>query len=284
MRIALYPNGDRDPGFGVTRRLISIIGAGGATAVIEDGLVPELEDEHLVRDSYASCDLMICLGGDGTFLSAAHHPSARDLAKTGVNLGSVGFLQEIEPERMEEAVARLLAGDFWIERRSLLESSCYDTGGHQILVDQALNDVVIARGSRARSIVTSLEVDGVKVQDIPGDGVIVSTPTGSTAYSLSAGGPIVQPTAAIILITPICPHTMQNRPYIVDGGSEVTLRLISNQEGACLTVDGRGGYDLTAGSLVRVRTAERKIKYIKLWGDSFFRTLPAKIQQRGLSR
>ncbi|NLB28403.1 MAG: NAD(+)/NADH kinase [Clostridiaceae bacterium] len=284
VRIALYPNRDRDPGFGVTRRLISTILKFGSAAVIEPAIVPDLIEEGLVRDSYASCDLMICLGGDGTFLSAAHHESSRNLAKTGVNLGSVGFLQEIDPDRMDEAVARLVEGDYEIEDRSLLESSCFDTGGHKVLNDEALNDVVIARGSRAKSIVTALEVDGVRVQDIPGDGVIVSTPTGSTAYSLSAGGPIVHPTADVILVTPICPHTTQNRSYVIGAGARIVLRLISNQDGAFLTVDGRGGYELTTGSRVNIKTSERKVKYIRLWGDSFFKTLPAKIQQRGLSR
>ncbi|HPX92953.1 MAG TPA: NAD(+)/NADH kinase [Bacillota bacterium] len=284
VRIALYPNSDRDPGFGVTRRLIATIKGLGSTAVIEPAMVPDLEGEDLVRDSYTSCDLMICLGGDGTFLSAAHHESSRDLAKTGVNLGSVGFLQEIDPDRMEEALARLVEGDYEIEYRSLLEATCFDTGGHKVLIDEALNDVVIARGSRAKSIIAALEVDGVRVQDIPGDGVIVSTPTGSTAYSLSAGGPIVHPTAEVILVTPICPHTMQNRSYVIDAGAGIVLRLMSNQEGAFLSVDGRGGYELSTGSRVRIKTSERKVKYIRLWGDSFFKTLPAKIQQRGLSR
>ncbi len=284
LRIALYPNRDRDPGFGVTRRLIAAIRGHGAEAVIEEALVPELAEEGLVRRSFQDCDLMICLGGDGTFLSAAHHESARDLAITGVNLGSVGFLQEIDPDRLEEAVTRLIGGDYAMEDRSLLEAACYDTGGHRVLVDQALNDVVIARGSRAKSIVTALEVDGVPVQAIPGDGVIVSTPTGSTAYSLSAGGPIVQPQADVILVTPICPHTMQNRSYVISASATIVLRLVSNQDGAFLTVDGRGGHELSTGSRVVVKASERKVKYIRLWGDSFFKTLPAKIQQRGLSR
>ncbi len=284
MRIALYPNEDRDPGFGVTRRLISTITAYGATPVIEDGLVPDLKEEGLVRAPYTDCDLMICLGGDGTFLAAAHHDSSRGLPKTGINLGSVGFLLEIDPDRMDQALERLIKGDFEVEDRSLLQASYYDTGGHEGYADEALNDVVIARGSRAKSIIVALEVDGIQVQNIPGDGVIVSTPTGSTAYSLSAGGPIVHPVSDVILVTPICPHTMQNRTYVICAQSRISLRLISNREGAFLTVDGRGGLEMLAGSRVTVKSAGRKVKYIRLWGDSFFKTLPAKIQQRGLSR
>ena len=152
------------------------------------------------------------------------------------------------------------------------------------MMEEALNDVVIARGMRAKSITVGLEVDGIRVQNIRGDGVIISTPTGSTAYSLSAGGPIIHPTTDVILVTPICPHTLQNRSYVIDAGSVITLRLMSNQEDAVLTVDGREEIPLLMGSRVTVNSSDRKVQYIRLWGESFFKTLPAKIQQRGLSR
>ncbi len=284
MRIALYPNIDRDPGFVVTRRLISYITQGGATPILEDGIAPELMVDSLIRDSYETCDLLICLGGDGTFLSAAHHESAKNLPKTGVNLGSVGFLHEIDVDRMEKATRLLIAGQFTIEERALLASSCYDTGGHRIVFEEALNDVVLARGNIVKSINVGLEIDGERVEDLPGDGVIISTPTGSTAYSLSAGGPIIHPTAEVILITPICPHTLQNRSYITGVHSEITLRLISNQGGASLSVDGRVGHEMTTGSRVTVSVSDRKVQYIRLWDEDFFKTLPTKIQKRGLSR
>ncbi|MFA5585481.1 MAG: NAD(+)/NADH kinase [Saccharofermentanales bacterium] len=284
MRIALYPNADRDPGFGVTRRLIALIDKYNSQAVIEEGLASGLQEKGLEIGSYEGCQIMICLGGDGTFLAAVHHPSARGLPKIGVNLGSVGFLQEIDTDRMEEALALLVEGRYEIEERALLHSACFDKGGHLLDEDEAFNDVVIGHGSRAKSIVLGLEVDGIRVQDIPGDGVIVSTPSGSTAYSLSAGGPIVHPSAEVILITPICAHTLFNRSYVIGSDAHISLRLLSNQEAAFLTVDGRGGYEMPTGSRLVVKTADRKVQYIKLWGDSFFRTLPAKIQQRGLSR
>jgi NAD+ kinase len=284
VRIALYPNRDRDPGFGVTRRLISCISKSGATAVIEDEFAPDLIDDNLVRASYGTCDLMICLGGDGTFLTAAHLESAKDLPKTGINLGSVGFLQEIDPDRMESAVKLLIEGDYRIENRSLLAASCYDTGGHRTLDDEALNDVVLARGNRAKSITVALEIDGERVENIPGDGVIVSTATGSTAYSLSAGGPVIHPVSDVILITPICPHTLQNRSYVTCSDSDITLRLISNQEDAYLTIDGRGGYQMSTGQRVTVNSSNRKVKYIRLWEEAFFKSVSTKIQQRGLFR
>lgn len=284
MRIALYPNLSRDPGFVVTRRLIALIADAGATAVIEDSIAPELNADNLVRDSYKSCDLLICLGGDGTFLSAAHHESAKNLPITGVNLGSVGFLHEIDVDRMDRAVKLLVNRDFTIEQRALLASSCYDTGGHCIVFEEALNDVVLARANIVKSIDVGLEIDGERVENLPGDGVIISTPTGSTAYSLSAGGPIIHPTADVMLITPICPHTLQNRSYVIGFKSEISLRLISNQGGAILSVDGRVGHEMTTGSRVTVGLSDRKVHYIRLWDEDFFKTLPTKIRKRGLSR
>jgi len=283
VRIALYPNLSRDPGFVVTRRLISCIAEGGATAVVEDK-IPELEAECLIRDSYDTCDLLICLGGDGTFLSAVHHESAKNLPITGVNLGSVGFLHEIDVDRMERAVRLLIDRKFTIEQRALLSSSCYDTGGHRIVFEEALNDVILARANIVKSIDVGLEIDGERVENLPGDGVIISTPTGSTAYSLSAGGPIIHPTAEVMLITPICPHTLQNRSYVIGVDSEITLRLISSQGGAILSVDGRVGYNMTIGSRVTVGVSDRKVQYIRLWNEDFFKTLPTKIRKRGLSR
>ncbi len=284
MRIALYPNLSRDPGFVVTRRLISFIAEAGAAAVIEDGIAPELRSDCLIRDSYESCDLLICLGGDGTFLSAAHHESAKKLPITGVNLGSVGFLHEIDVDRMERAVRLLINREFTIEQRALLASSCYDTGGHRIVFEEALNDVILARGNIVKSIDVGLEIDGERVENLPGDGVIIATPTGSTAYSFSAGGPIIHPTAEVMLITPICPHTLQNRSYVIGLNSEITLRLISNQGSAILSVDGRVGYEMTTGSRVTVGVSDRKVQYIRLWDEDFFKTLPTKIRKRGLSR
>lgn len=284
MRIALYPNLSRDPGFVVTRRLISFIADAGAMSVIEDDIAPELKAEGLLRGSYESCDLLICLGGDGTFLSAAHHDTGKNLPITGVNLGSVGFLHEIDVDRMERAVKLLVAREFSIEQRALLASSCYDTGGHRIVFEEALNDVILARGNVVKSIDIGLEIDGERVENLPGDGVIISTPTGSTAYSLSSGGPIVHPTAEVMLITPICPHTLQNRSYVIGLESEITLRLISNQGGAILSVDGRVGYEMTTGSRVTVGVSDRKVQYIRLWDEDFFKTLPTKIRKRGLIR
>ena len=283
MRIALYPNLSRDPGFVVTRRLISFIADAGAMSVIEDDIAPELKAEGLLRGSYESCDLLICLGGDGTFLSAAHHDTGKNLPITGVNLGSVGFLHEIDVDRMERAVKLLVAREFSIEQRALLASSCYDTGGHRIVFEEALNDVILARGNVVKSIDIGLEIDGERVENLPGDGVIISTPTGSTAYSLG-WGPIVHPTAEVMLITPICPHTLQNRSYVIGLESEITLRLISNQGGAILSVDGRVGYEMTTGSRVTVGVSDRKVQYIRLWDEDFFKTLPTKIRKRGLSR
>ena len=277
MRIALYPNQDRDPGFGVTRRLIAHITRLGATAVIEEGIVPDLIEEGLTRDSYSSCELMICLGGDGTFLSAAHHESSKGLPKIGVNLGSVGFLQEIDPDRMGQAVESLIAGDFDIEARSLLESSCHDTGGLEIMMEEALNDVVIDKGAIGRLIEFELFIDGEFIFNLRSDGLIVSTPTGSTAYALSAGGPILHPTLTGIALVPLYPHALTYRPVTVNDTVEIELR-ITHADDPRVHFDGQVTQDLQVGDSVRIHRSDHAISFLHPPGYSYFSMLRQKLQ------
>jgi NAD+ kinase len=283
LRIALYPNSSRDDNLSITRRLIALIASYGATAVLEDDLAPEIsETQGLERASYNTCDIIICLGGDGTFISAVHHESAYNLPITGVNLGQVGFLPEIDVEMLEEAVQRLVNKQYSIENRVMLDVSCYDSEGKRFAHDHAINDVVLARGGCPRIVTIDLEIENVPVESIPGDGIIVSTPTGSTAYSMSAGGPIVHPTMDLLLITPICPHTLHNRTYIADADTTVSLKLQQYPTCAILSVDGRSHYDIYHNDRVEVACSRHAFQFIRIWEDKFFQILPEKIQKRGL--
>ncbi|NLZ66507.1 MAG: NAD(+)/NADH kinase [Clostridiaceae bacterium] len=285
MRIALYPNRGRDHEFEITKRLAQYIEAYGAQAVIEEGVAPDLScNVPIERASYASCDVMIVLGGDGTFLSAAHLVSARNIPKTGVNLGSVGFLLEAEPDQIEDVVRKLVNKDYRIELRPLLASYHVRSDGVSQDVEFALNDVVLARGNIAKTITIELSIDGETVDHIPGDGIIVATPTGSTAYSLAVGGPILEPSLDAILVSAICPHTLHDRSFVLGADTEIRLALLSEDEEAYLTVDGRASCAVEKGDSVTVRTAPHKLPMIKLWEDAFFKNLPVKIQKRGVSR
>ncbi|NLV48103.1 MAG: NAD(+)/NADH kinase [Clostridiaceae bacterium] len=283
MRIGLYANPEKDTGFLVTRQVAETINALGSTAVIgHDHTGLELtEIANAVRGSYESCDCIICLGGDGTFLSAAHLPGCEQIPIIGVNLGSVGFLPEIQPKDLDRALAQIVDGQWNLEQRMMLSVECYNAAGARISGGQALNDAVISRGGRSRIVNLDLMINKTWVDRIPGDGLIVSTPTGSTAYSLSSGGPIIHPELMLMLITPICPHTLHNRSYIAAEDSQVRISLCEYPYQAVLSIDGRQDVYLETGSSVVIEKSERSLKMIRLGPDHFYADLPRKIHARG---
>lgn len=219
-------------------------------------------------------DLLIALGGDGTVLRAAQEAVRLDVPLLGVNLGNTGFLAEVEPEALEDALTRLTAGDWREERRSLLEVTLGDT---QYL---ALNDAVLTRGGYARLIRLTISVDGSWAEDYRADGLIVATPTGSTGYSLSAGGPIITPGVDGMVVTPICAHSLQHRPFVVPGGSEITLTLRSDEPlEASLQIDGQGKATLTQGGRVVIRKSGRAVRLVRMREIGFFDLVHQKLAE-----
>ncbi len=284
-RIAIFPNKSRDPDFSVTNLVVSEIVKHGGQAVIEPELAEGFRSKDIEFNSYNDCDLLICLGGDGTFLSAAHHPSSQGLPQIGVNLGSVGFLTEVEPDQIPNMISKLLNDDFEIEERMMLEMRCFDDNNQEYDNGFALNDIVISRGWGNVGIVTiDLTVDGSFVEQIPGDGIIVSTSTGSTAYNLAAGGPIVHPLVDVILMTPVAPHTLHNRTYITACESDVKLELETDSGAALISLDGRQIIDIKPEYYAIINGSDRTFKKINLFGDNFYQTLPSKIRLRGINK
>ncbi|NLZ71537.1 MAG: NAD(+)/NADH kinase [Clostridiaceae bacterium] len=284
-RIAIFPNKSRDPDFSVTNLVVSEIVKHGGQAVIEPELAEGFRSKDIEFNSYNDCDLLICLGGDGTFLSAAHHPSSQGLPQIGVNLGSVGFLTEVEPDQIPNMISKLLNDDFEIEERMMLEMRCFDDNNQEYDNGFALNDIVISRGWGNTGIVTiDLTVDGSFVEQIPGDGIIVSTSTGSTAYNLAAGGPIVHPLVDVILMTPVAPHTLHNRTYITACESDVKLELETDSGAALISLDGRQIIDIKPEYYAIINGSDRTFKKINLFGDNFYQTLPSKIRLRGINK
>ncbi|MDD2533756.1 MAG: NAD(+)/NADH kinase [Eubacteriales bacterium] len=286
MRIGIYTNPERDQGCVVSRHLAQLILQHGAIPVVDEKcLGVSFSDIVGVEiDNYSSSDILMTLGGDGTFLSAVHLSGCQDIPIVGVNLGSVGFLQEILPEQLENAVIRLIASDYYIERRMMLSVSCYDPTGQHIETNLSMNDAVVSRGGSSRILTLDLTIDGVVLERVPGDGMIMSTPTGSTAYALAAGGPIVHPQLEIMMITPICPHTLHNRSYLASKTSEIVVEIVDYPHQALLAIDGRRDIYLTSGSRVVVHQADRYLQLIRLGPDNFFADLPQKIHMRGKAR
>ena len=223
-------------------------------------------------------DLILSFGGDGTLLAAARYAMDYDAPLLGINLGTVGFLTEAEPAKLEEAVENVIAGRYEIEIRSLLEVGNPKTGE----VFNAFNDAVISRGGYARLIQVETRVNGQEYGFFTADGIIVATPTGSTGYSLSAGGPIVEPSMNCMVITPICAHSMQHCPCVVSGSSRIVLRLDTRREQTAeLQIDGKSRGMLNAGDEITVSGTEKQIRLIRLHPYDFFGLIHRKLSEWG---
>ncbi|SFF93775.1 NAD+ kinase [Desulfotomaculum arcticum] len=230
------------------------------------------------REMVERADCLIVLGGDGTLLHSARLAAPLGVPIFGVNLGRLGFLTEVDKPHIHLALERLLAGQYTIEERMMLEAGVIREGQTYEPVT-GLNDAVITKGGFARLIVLDTFVDGQHFNTYHADGVIVATPTGSTAYSLSAGGPLVVPDLDLMVVTPICPHALWARPLVIAAGSEVSVTLLSRQGEVMLTMDGQHGMRLNYGDVIKVRRAEHRARFIKLNNRTFFNILREKLKE-----
>jgi NAD+ kinase len=230
------------------------------------------------RDQLAAhSDLMLVLGGDGTLLSAAREVASRCIPILPINLGSLGFLTSFTLDELYPALEETLAGRLTAsERTMLLATLCR---GERVIDEQSvLNDVVINKSALARMIELRLSIDGSFVCRYRSDGLIVATPTGSTAYSLSAGGPIVHPSVESIIITPICPHTLSDRPLVVRDSSLIELSVLGAAESIYLTLDGQTGVPMESGDRVRITRARGCLKLIQPPRKSYYEILRSKLK------
>lgn len=272
MRVGLMVHGRRADAVGCARRAAAYLQAAGVTVCAEEDAaqtlgVPAMAEEKRV-------DLVISLGGDGTFLRGAQVALRWDAALLGVNLGRVGFLAEVEPDALEASLGAVIRGEYDTETRPVLRVQSAGNTWY------ALNDVVISRGGYSRLITIDALVDGDSAGRYIADGVIVATPTGSTGYCLSAGGPVVSPKVDCMIITPICAHTLQHRPCVVNGSADIRLELLPDAEqSAALEVDGQSRLVLTAGTHVHVRRDERDLRVIKLRERRFFQLVRDKLTE-----
>jgi NAD+ kinase len=222
-------------------------------------------------------DLVLVLGGDGTMLAASREAAPRGIPILPVNLGGLGFLTSFTLEELYPALEEALAGRVAIDERVLLLVERTHDGS--ILTRQhALNEAVVHKGTPARMIELELHIDGGFVCRYRADGLIVATPTGSTAYSMSAGGPIVHPAVHSILVTPICPHTLSDRPVVVPDTSQIELRMAENTDSIFLSMDGQIGVPLQAGDRVRITRAPERLKLIHLPKKTYFEILRNKLK------
>jgi NAD+ kinase len=223
------------------------------------------------------CDMVIVMGGDGTLLSAARAIAGREIPLFAVNLGGLGFLTAITKEDLFPELERALRGEHRVGKRKLLHVDVV-RGSKKVAAYEALNDVVITKSSIARMIDLEAWVDDMFVCSYKADGLIVSTPTGSTAYSLSAGGPIIYPSVGAACITPICPHTLTNRPVIVNSSSVITVVCLAKDQSSFLTIDGQVGEPLRENDRIECRSSEHSLHLVRPPQQKFFDVLRQKLK------
>ncbi|HEY3645275.1 MAG TPA: NAD(+) kinase [Gammaproteobacteria bacterium] len=222
-------------------------------------------------------DLLIVVGGDGTLLKAAHVIAARPIPLVGVNLGRLGFLADITPEQVQDDIRAMLKGEFSTEERLLLEAAA-TRGGKAEATVPALNDVVVHKSDGGRLIEFETWVDGNFLCAYRADGIVVATPTGSTAYALSGGGPIIHPAMDAMALVPICPHTLGDRPLVVAGKSRIEIRIgDTHGGGAQVTWDGQHAESLQSGDRVEVHSSAKRISFIHPRGYDYYKILRTKL-------
>lgn len=225
----------------------------------------------------SKADVLLVLGGDGTMLNAARLAGERGIPILGVNMGGLGFLTEVRPENVYPSLERVFANDFVLDERLMLRTRIHRRG-ETVAQGIVLNDVVISKGTVARMIGLKIAIHGRFVTNLRGDGLIVSSPTGSTAYSLSAGGPIIDPAVQSLILTPICPHTLTHRPLIVPGNAEIDVTLTSKDDGSMATLDGQVGVAMTQGDTVVIQTSEHRTKLIRFPETNYYDVLREKLK------
>lgn len=230
-----------------------------AAAYLSDRSGESVVDRHALA---GLADLAIVVGGDGTLLSAARSLAEANVPVLGVNLGRLGFLADVSPDEMHQQLDEILAGRYAEERRSLLHASVY-RNGLSVSESDALNDAVIHKWDIARMIELDVSIDGRFVYALRADGLIVSTPTGSTAYALSGGGPILDPALQAVVLVPICPHTLSNRPIVVNDNATIEVLVRGDDSSqAQITCDGQVNFGLVASDLVRISRKPHDLRLI----------------------
>lgn len=291
MRFGIVSDPYKDPENKVLRLIGSKLKSLDVETVYPGGLSPagkepaKPEKPEGGSDPWDGVDLAISVGGDGTFLRACHEVYKKQIPLIGVNLGQMGFMTEIEAEDLMTALERLADGDYRLKKRLVLDITVYDEKGNIRLKSFALNDAVLYRGHISRIIPCTFTLNGTKIETIPSDGLIVAGPTGSTGYALACGGPIIDPELDLMLLTPISPHTLHNRSYVMAPDSLIEIGIEKGYPfKPILSVDGRTETEVGTEDRVIIRKADLPMLLANLDDLNFFKRLPDKINARGKAR
>lgn len=279
--IAIFPNVEKQESASVLERIVAFFADKEVRLVMPEAAAaffgyPELGVQCVDEQKV---DIGLSIGGDGTLLGVCRQLHAKDIPCCGINIGNVGFLADIEVPELEGRLGKLLENQYYTEERTVISSFLFSRGKKRFL-GHALNDVVICKGGVSRMLHLGMSVAGCRLTDYKADGVIVSTATGSTAYSLSAGGPIINPDVKALLLTPICPHTLEVRPMVISDEDNVRIHIAAVHQDIQITLDGQESYPLLPGDEIAVRKAKNSAKIIKFEDRNYYYTLKNKLWRK----
>ena len=284
-RIALIPNLTKNGAYEESLKAIRLLKSFGGKILMTADLSEKYSDNDIAFfESHEvliqKCDAVVTIGGDGTIIHAAKHAANFEKPLLGINMGRLGFVAELEPNELP-MLERLFSGDYNVEKRQMLNVTLKSKSGSKSFF--ALNDAVISRGSMTKIIDLDVWLKKSYICHYRADGLIVSTPTGSSAYALSAGGPVIEPSMSCILMTPICSHSLFSRPVLFNPSSEILVNAASREDtDLTLTIDGETTIPITADDTVVITTAEIYAELIVLKDKTFYRVLSDKFTERGL--
>ena len=277
MQIAVFPNISKRRSGEIVDRIFNFYRNKNVRLVM-----PATEARQFRKEEYGlpcvervHVDMALSIGGDGTLIGVCRRFQEQGIPVCGINLGTLGFLADIEPRELESRLGKILIGDYVVENRLLLSAYTSDDLGEKFL-GNAINDVVISKGTSARMLRMEIFINDTHLMNCKADGLIVSSPTGSTAYCLSAGGPILNPTIRALIVIPICPHTFQMRPIVVSEDDEVRIKLSANSE-MTVTLDGQENFRVQPNYEIVVKKSRMTAKIVKFADKNFYSVLKAKL-------
>ena len=278
MRIAVFPNVDKPAAGEVLKRIIAFFSDKDTELMLplDESRFFGLEEYGVAEIEKQEADIALSLGGDGTLLGVCRRYGSHPVPVCGINLGTLGFMADIELGELEDMLRRILERNYRIEHRLLLAGYVQSEGERRFL-GHAINDVVITKGGVARMLHLGLAINEVHLIDYKADGIIVSSPTGSTAYSLSAGGPIMSPSIPALLLTPICAHTFNMRPLVIGEDDVVHIKIAAVHQDILVTFDGQESFRLLPGDEVIVRKSKVQASIVKFQDKDYYQILRTKL-------
>ena len=280
-KVGIIANNEKEKMPRVLKKLCDFLEERKQAYVLDEASGSHLDREVEVVPYYElarEAKVIIVLGGDGTMLKVARNFAASEVAILGINLGRLGFLTDVDVEELADGLDQLLTGNYDIEDRMMLEGKIA-RDGEVVNKVIAVNDLVVNKGNFSRLLKIKINLEGEYLTTYPADGLIVACPTGSTAYSLSAGGPIVSPCLDSFIITPICPHTLYSRSIVVEDNEEITLEIKADHPNIILTVDGQENFELRPQDEIKIEKAELVTHLVKLEGYNFYKVLRNRLKE-----